>query len=299
METFDIGLFEYRQKIAAFDYDHTLVKPHKGTFSRNVDDWIWIRENVPTILKQLYKNNYAIVIFTNQSKSFKVEQIKHCLTTLELPIRVYIGLCEKTKKPNSHMWDEFHKPSIDKNMSFFVGDALGRIGDWADSDKIFGEKIGLALKSPEEMFPFPKTLENTFTSSNHQEFIMMMGYPGSGKTTFVLNEIPDTYIKLHGDILKTDAKKKKSLRTEFIKGNSVVLDSTNPSKEKRQIFIDIAKEYNVPCRLIHINNDFELSKYRNSNREIRVPIMALYIYRKKYQIPELNEGFKEIVSIQN
>ena len=45
-----------------------------------------------------------------------------------------------------------------------------------------------------------------------QELVLMMGFPGSGKTTYVKNCIPDTYTKLHGDILKTDAKKKKALK---------------------------------------------------------------------------------------
>ena len=47
--------FEIREKVAAFDYDHTLVKPKSGvTFSKNVNDWVWLRDNVPNVLKKLY-----------------------------------------------------------------------------------------------------------------------------------------------------------------------------------------------------------------------------------------------------
>ena len=51
------------------------------------------------------------------------------------------------------MFTDFVKDfSIDKSESFFVGDALGRKGDWSDSDKVFAENIGIKYISPEEMF---------------------------------------------------------------------------------------------------------------------------------------------------
>ena len=47
--------FRYRKKIAAFDYDHTLVKPKtNGTFPKDVDDYIWLRPNVPDVVKEYY-----------------------------------------------------------------------------------------------------------------------------------------------------------------------------------------------------------------------------------------------------
>jgi len=97
--TFDLGDFKHRPKVAALDYDHTLVVPKKGTFSKSIDDWKWIRTNVPEIVKQYYKDGFCVVIFTNQSKKFKVDQIKKVLSLLKIPIRVYIGVSTKYKKP--------------------------------------------------------------------------------------------------------------------------------------------------------------------------------------------------------
>ena len=85
----------------ALDYDHTLVKPNKGTFSLHKDDWVWLRSQVPSKLKQLHNQGYSIVIFTNQSKSFKIEQIKHT-EILNISIRVYIGI-SKDKKSLTHL----------------------------------------------------------------------------------------------------------------------------------------------------------------------------------------------------
>ena len=99
---FDILNYEDREKIAAFDYDHTLVKPNKGTFSLNVDDWIWLRSTVVEKILHLYDSGYGIVIFTNQSKEFKIEQIKNVLNTLKIPLKVFFSnSLMEAKKPLS------------------------------------------------------------------------------------------------------------------------------------------------------------------------------------------------------
>ena len=83
---FDLDIFEYETialvapknqsdikgstKIASFDMDHTLIKPKgKNKFPKSRTDWKWMWDNntVPTKLKQLHKNGYQIVIFTNQN----------------------------------------------------------------------------------------------------------------------------------------------------------------------------------------------------------------------------------------
>ena len=75
--------FRFRKKMAAFDYDHTLVKPTSGpVFSQKIDDWQWLRPNVKNVLIGYYQRGYSIVIFTNQSRKFKTAQIKLVLDTL-------------------------------------------------------------------------------------------------------------------------------------------------------------------------------------------------------------------------
>ena len=122
--------FRYRKKVAAFDYDHTLVKPKNGTFPKDVDDWMWLRPNVPSIVKQYYAKGYCIVIFTNQTKKWKETQIKNVLSTLDIPFRAYIGYDKTLKKPNTFMFDQFKKDSLDYGVSFYVGD-----GSWIVTGK--------------------------------------------------------------------------------------------------------------------------------------------------------------------
>ena len=67
--------YRFRQKMAMFDYDWTLVKPKSnGTFSKNENDWTWLTENVPNVIKEYYKKGYSINIISNQRKNYKMKE---------------------------------------------------------------------------------------------------------------------------------------------------------------------------------------------------------------------------------
>ena len=54
-------------KIAAFDLDDTLIATKSGnTFARNPEDWKWWHAGVPSRLRQLDADGFAIVVVTNQ-----------------------------------------------------------------------------------------------------------------------------------------------------------------------------------------------------------------------------------------
>jgi DNA 3'-phosphatase len=149
----------FSKKIAAFDFDHTLVKPKNNeTFPRYIDDWEYLYSNIKEILEKLYENHYMIVIFTNQSKTWKEIQILNVVKDINIPITVVIAFSKDEYKPNKYIFEKFIKSfernetDIDYKQSFFVGDALDASIHFSDSDKKFGENIGFTVKSPEEMF---------------------------------------------------------------------------------------------------------------------------------------------------
>jgi bifunctional polynucleotide phosphatase/kinase len=148
-----IGNFRKRNKIAAFDYDWTLVKPASGgTFPKNIDDWQWLNESVVPVIQKLYKNGYAIIVFTNQKKEWKVKQIEHVLHTIGIPILVVVATNKSDYKPERILFDTAITWKWDVQKSFFIGDALGRKGDWNNTDRLFAEKIGIIVKAPEDVF---------------------------------------------------------------------------------------------------------------------------------------------------
>ena len=287
--------FRFRKKLAGFDYDQTLVKPKsKSTFSKNVDDWIYIRDNVQSQIKKLYEKGFAIVIFTNQTQQFKKDQIEIVLNSLEVPYKCYIMYDKKIKKPNPECFLHYLGDKKIDSESFYVGDALGRENDWSDSDKVFAENCHLKYISPEEMFPFKKKKEKGLILSDKQELIIMVGYPGSGKSTFAKKKF-NGYLILSGDILKTESKILKQLEKGLDEGKSIVIDATNPNKEKRSVFIKTAKKRGISVRIVHITTSIEESLLQNQNRDIKVPKIAFYVYRKKFEKPTKDEGVNEII----
>ena len=218
--------FRYRKKILGLDFDHTIVKPKNNkTFPSNKNDWEWLTPNVPETIMNYYNKGYAIVIFTNQFRDFKKEQVKIVLDSIGCPYKAYLAYDKKIKKPSSFLFEQYIRHNFDFDKSFYVGDAMGRIQDWSDSDKLFALNCGLKYKTPEEFFLIPnkeenikKTVSCNIEPNEKQELVIMVGFPGSGKTTLTNNfEKYSNYSILHGDDLKTEAKISKMLIKELEK----------------------------------------------------------------------------------
>jgi bifunctional polynucleotide phosphatase/kinase len=206
-----IGDFRFRKKMAIFDFDWTLVRPKtNGTFSKTIDDWMWLTNKVPIVLQNLYSKGFCIVVISNQTRTteMKISQITNVMLSLSgIPSLIAVAYEESDKKPNTTMFDIIkYDKTVDMKNSFYVGDALGRTEDWSDSDKKFAENIGLTkIYSPDDMFEVEHYFKKNIPETDKQEVIVMVGYPGSGKST-IASQFSDKYKILDGDVLKTSAK---------------------------------------------------------------------------------------------
>uniref|UniRef100_A0A6C0IT37 Uncharacterized protein n=1 Tax=viral metagenome TaxID=1070528 RepID=A0A6C0IT37_9ZZZZ len=308
-------LYTNTNKVASFDFDWTLVKPKDNRkFPKSVDDWQWLYPSVPYIIKQLYNDGHIIVIFTNQSKPWKKEQIINVCKTLDIPIYIAIAFDKTFYKPNVAIYEKVEEKigQIDKANSFFVGDALGRKDDFSNSDKIFAENIGLKCYSPEDLFYKKNT--NSSNSNDEVEFIIlpdiplekdkkeviiMVGYPGSGKSTIADNICKENknYICIKGDEYKTSkAMIKKAIEYQ---DKSIIFDATNGSRKKRAEYIEFAKKYGYQSSIkcIHVATSLEDAYQRNKERpeEKQVPRIAYSVYKKYFEEPDdVAEGFELI-----
>ena len=297
-----IGKFRLRQKMAMFDYDWTLVKPlSNGTFSKSLDDWKWMTDKVPEVLQKYYEKGFCIVIISNQSRNteMKLQQITNVLSTLNIPSLISVGYEENDKKPNRTMFDIIIKnKKIDMNKSFFVGDALGRQGDWSDSDRKFAENINIKkIYSPDDLFHINDDKKPIIKAFDKQEMIVLVGYPGSGKTTIANTFDTKRYVVINGDLLKNSKNMIKEA-DKYVKDNySVIFDATNPSIEKRKEYIDFAKSKNIPIRCINLETDITTAMFRNNKRDKVIPKITYYVFRKKYVKPTIEEGFYNVINI--
>jgi len=339
-------------KIAAFDLDHTIIKTTdpkgKQIFAKNRHDWVFWDTTVDPKLKDLYNDGYKIVIFTNQDgidkkkvpKSDITGKILDIIKELEIPFQVFVsGSKGIYHKPNSTMWDimvrDFNnsiKP--DMKVSFYCGDAAGRILNWKKgarkdfscSDRKFAANIGLPFYTPEELFleenieatfewgsvnPLvvcqdPQPLETPQYHSAELEMIIMIGLPASGKSTFTQKYlVPNGYTRVNRDTLGTAAKCIKVAQEALSEGVSVVIDNTNGIPEKRAEFISLAKKMRVPVRCFYFTTSRELAAHLNyvrvretGGKIKRIPEVAYNNYLKYFQPPSTSEGYSEIIKIE-
>ncbi|KAH0290265.1 PNK3P-domain-containing protein [Aureobasidium namibiae CBS 147.97] len=188
------------RKIAAFDFDSTLVDAKSGKrFATDGDDWKWWHRQVPSKLRQLAEDGYLLAILSNQAgismnsasktvnsdrkrlADFK-QKVKSALTQLDLPIVLYAATDkDKFRKPRTGMWDKLLEAQglsqdgdVDLEACYFVGDAGGRTStskaikaDFSCSDRNLASNVGIKFQTPEEFFlgedarPFVRTFDPT------------------------------------------------------------------------------------------------------------------------------------------
>jgi bifunctional polynucleotide phosphatase/kinase len=294
-----------RKALAIFDVDWTLIKPKNGnTFPKDRNDWQWLRDSVPSILRKFHRDNYRIVFVTDQTKHWKIDMIKDFIDKLNIPVIALIAVKKELNKPNPTFFLETFKNNFNKNDSFFVGDAAGNEGDWSDKDKVFANNINVKFYTPEEIFPLKKGIVKeakiTKISKKEKEIIIMIGYPGSGKSTIAKNLFENKgYIRIDGDTFKTPAKMLKEA-DKHISKNSIIFDATNGTKEKRAYFINYAKNKGLSVRCVWITTSIdkaiEQNKERAKNGGPNIPKIAFYVYRKNFQEPSSDEC--EIIKIE-
>lgn len=304
---YNINGAQMKAKIAAFDYDWTLVCPKEGkTFPKDVDDWTWMYPCIPDQLKRYNEEGYCVVIFTNQSKPWKVTQIQTVAQSLDIPVFIVVATDKADYKPNPILYEALVDSSnVDKATSFFVGDALGRKGDFADSDKVFAENVGLKCYSPEEFFVVKQGQGQEHTHevpalnlSGSKQVIIMVGYPGSGKSSVAKKICEDErFVLIQGDVHKTSAKMIKAAGEYVGEGKSVVFDATNSSCKKRYEYIGFARKHDYEVVCVHVSTSLDESYKRNKLRdpENQVPKIAYSVYTKYFEPPTTVEGFEVIV----
>jgi bifunctional polynucleotide phosphatase/kinase len=156
-------------------------------------------------------------------------------------------------------------------------------------------------------------------------FIIKIGPPASGKTTFVTNYIlTEGYTHINQDTLKSKAKCLSALTKALQSGQSAVIDNTNPDAKTRSEFIQVAQSCGVAVRAFvmvastmwmnQVGADDEMrmkelfkalcihnSKVRaltpNSNRDM-IPRVAFDSFFSRFQEPSAeSEGLLEVKKI--
>ena len=155
----------YHKDVAAFDLDHTLIKPKDGRkFPQDKNDWEWFHPKVPHYLNCAVKQ-WNVMIISNQSGIYKgktdkddiICKIDSIIKKLGLENKISVFISTKTdynRKPSNLIMDfalnKLRLDVITDGKSFYCGDAAGRIKqpghpkkDFSCSDRKFAHNCNI------------------------------------------------------------------------------------------------------------------------------------------------------------
>ena len=299
----NVNCINANSKIAAFDFDWTLVKPKDNRkYPKSPEDWQWLYPSVPFVLNKLSNDGFKIIIFTNQSKPWKQQMIETVMSEANIDACAIAWNKEyyKGSKNQLELFNAIVKSTIDKDNSIFVGDAIGRPDDFSDTDKIFAESVGLRCMSPEDIFVMNNSSEcSKEIILDNNTVAVLVGCPGSGKSTLSVElEKQGAYV-VHGDDHKSLKHMIKAAEKNYATtGNTkYVFDATNGKPNKRAEYIEFAKKHNIENIIcIVMTTDIETAYARNRLREKPVPRIAYSVYKKHFVEPNMEEGFTKIIN---
>ena len=323
-----------KSKIASFDLDYTLIKPHKSVHPKDINDWELCFDILKEKLNYFYKNDFSLVIFSNQSsfnnpdrQKIIISRIEQFLEFINLPFHVFISTRNDfCRKPNTGMWDTlFENKEINMKESFYVGDAAGRDKnpltnkkDFACSDRMFAENIGLKFYTPEDIFKpvkykqifemrktwdtFKKTDDTTDKIINESlkdfNVVILLGPPASGKSS--LSKSLKDFTHISQDLLKYKRTCLKLMNETLQNKGRVVIDNTHSNVKSREPYLEMAKKYNEKVLCIFIDINKEQSMFLNNFRckltkKIKLPDVVVHTFFKKFEPPLKKEGIEQII----
>lgn len=132
------------------------------------------------------------------------------------------------------------------------------------------------------------------------EAVIFVGIQGAGKSTFFKQRFSDSHIRINLDMLRTRHRERLIFTACLGAKQKIVIDNTNLTREEREKYIFIAKEFGFKIVGCYFQTNLAKAIERNSQREgrTRVPETVLCGASNRLQIPSFAEGFDELYYVR-
>lgn len=146
-----------------------------------------------------------------------------------------------------------------------------------------------------------------------QKLIMMVGIPGSGKSTYAKKLEDENNIVLSTDAIRGEVYGDEAIQKDhkqiyqllfsrakqaLAKGKNVILDATYSNIYDRQRTLDAFSDLNLYRVAIVISTPLKECLKRNKNRDRVVEEDVIRRYYNGFEFPTKNEGFDEIIVVE-
>lgn len=132
------------------------------------------------------------------------------------------------------------------------------------------------------------------------EAVIFCGIQATGKTTFFKDHFFKTHIRISLDQLNTRNKEQKFIETCLATQHPFVIDNTNPTKEERRRYIEIARAKKFRVKCYYFQSKISDSLERNSHRtgKDHIPETGIKGTFNRLEKPSPDEGFDELYYVE-
>ena len=132
------------------------------------------------------------------------------------------------------------------------------------------------------------------------EAVILIGIPGSGKSTFYRERFFDTHVRINLDMLRTRERERILMAACIQARQPFVVDNTNVQADERARYIAPAKAAGFRVTGYYFPTELRTAIARNKSRPAGqvVPVPGLIAKHKRLQPPTSQEGFDEMYSVE-
>jgi predicted kinase len=139
-----------------------------------------------------------------------------------------------------------------------------------------------------------------FGMSMSMETVILIGAPGSGKSSYCRERLFHTHVRISLDLVRTRFRERLLIDACLSTFQRYVVDNTNPTCLERSRYIAAAKAKGFKVRGIYFRSQVDECLRRNASRQggQRVPDVAILSFAKKLEPPRFDEGFDELLDVR-